>query len=131
MHTAVATALVLVRFIPFDGAVLVVSTPACAGADLYALCADAWMVAMKRRLTQAEAEAQASGAGSGAGAKEDSKQEAGAEGAEGAEGEAGVQVCAADFDTALNNLVPSLSLEEVAKYERLRAHYEGQKGGKR
>jgi hypothetical protein len=29
-----------------------------------------------------------------------------------------------DFEAALASLVPSLSLEEVAKYERLRDHYE-------
>jgi len=36
-----------------------------------------------------------------------------------------VVVCAADIARALQQLTPSLSLHEVAKYERLRDKYEG------
>jgi hypothetical protein len=45
---------------------------------------------------------------------------------QGAEGKepGGVLVCAADFMHALHALTPSLSLDELAKYERLRDQYE-------
>ena len=71
------------------------------GADLYALCADAWMNGAKRTVA-------ARGPG-GAG--------------EGPPGDARVLVSAADFSGALEQLTPSLSLEELARYERIRDSY--------
>ena len=71
------------------------------GADLYALCADAWMNGAKRTVA-------ARGPG-GAG--------------EGPPGDARVLVSAADFLGALEQLTPSLSLEELARYERIRDSY--------
>lgn len=105
----------------------------CAGADLYALCADAWMGALKRRI--AELGSSPVGAGQGSAAKPQGvqgpgvKKEETEQGSEEEEEEEKVLVSMADFDASLAALVPSLSLEEVAKYERLRDHYEskGQK----
>ncbi len=131
--------------------------PQLTGADLYALCADAWMVALKRRIAEQERErrgdgqqpllasrsqgcdddedlygvaaaepgggaavAPADGAGGVAGGT------AGAAGAGGVAAAEGVTVTQSDFRVALANLVPSLSMEEVQKYERLRDHYQGQ-----
>jgi hypothetical protein len=45
--------------------------------------------------------------------------------AEGSGTEALVAVRQEDFLVALRNLMPSLSAEEVQKYERLRDHYQG------
>ena len=74
-----------------------------AGADLYALCADAWMVAFKRRVAEVEATTASS---------------------EAQESQDIVTVNGGDMAEALRNLVPSLSLHEIAKYERLRDKYE-------
>lgn len=78
--------------------------PSAAGADLYALCADAWMVAFKRRVAEVEAAKTAV----------QSQQQQ----------EGNVVVSARDMAEALHSLVPSLSLHEIAKYERLRDTYE-------
>ncbi|KAG1653555.1 hypothetical protein FOA52_004062, partial [Chlamydomonas sp. UWO 241] len=99
------------------------------GADLYALCADAWMAALKRRIRAAE-EREEEG-GRGAAGPERSSATATATGttidaaAAAAADDEPVTVCHADFLSSLGALVPSLSLEEWAKYERLRDHYEG------
>ena len=45
--------------------------------------------------------------------------------AEGSGTETAVAVRQEDFLVALRNLMPSLSAEEVQKYERLRDHYQG------
>ena len=69
------------------------------GADLYALCADAWMRAVKRHL-----------AGPDAGSSER------------------VLVDAADFDGAMAELAPSLSEAELERYALLAAGFEGRDG---
>lgn len=66
------------------------------GADLYALCADAWMRAVKRHLA----------AGDDASA-------------------AGVRVTASDFDNSIAELAPSLSEAELERYAALAAGFDG------
>ena len=99
--------------------------PTLSGADLYALCADAWMGALKRRIA-----AGGDGDGTGEGGRDEG---AGGGGGEGGSTEAAappaVVVEAADFAAALAALTPSLSREELARYLALKAHYEGQRGG--
>ena len=149
------------------------------GADLYALCADAWMEALKRRIRRDESSTAAAvtgltgtlrldnnptrswgdgprgNVGSAAefapssshsvvhvddnedlygGSPSDLISEGGLGGGnagkyavslgEGVD-DALLRVSQIDFLTALRNLVPSLSMEELQKYERLRDHYEG------
>ena len=69
------------------------------GADLYALCADAWMFGAKRTIASSRQ-------------PQDSGQR-----------DARVLVSAADFTAALAQLTPSLSVEELARYERIRDSY--------
>ncbi|GAB4819620.1 hypothetical protein N2152v2_006666 [Parachlorella kessleri] len=69
------------------------------GADMYALCSDAWMTALRRRIAAHD---------------------------EGGDEEELV-VCQSDFYAAADSLQPSLSVEEVNKYERIRDQYESQK----
>lgn len=66
------------------------------GADLYALCADAWMKAVKAHLRRASASER-------------------------------VQVSMADFTGAMAELAPSLSAEELARYQLLAQSFEGKK----
>ena len=105
------------------------------GADLYALCSDAWMSALKRAIAAGEAaeaaaaqqqqQAQQGGASStataGAGPSPEQRQEQSG----GGEGEK-VEVRQADFLAAAEAVQPSLSAEEVAKYEAIRDEYESQ-----
>ena len=75
------------------------------GADMYALCADAWMRAAKRTLASS------------------------ADLAEGAS--ATVVVRGVDFADALAHLTPSLTDKDVAHYSKLRENFEGGRGGRR
>lgn len=75
------------------------------GADMYALCADAWMHAVKCKVFVEEANV---------GAELNSDSEA-------------IVVKHEDFTEALRELTPSLSEVELSRYERLRAQFEGQK----
>ncbi|KAH7425798.1 hypothetical protein KP509_11G072000 [Ceratopteris richardii] len=68
------------------------------GADMYALCADAWMLAVKRQVSM-----------------QDTNQDA------------DIVVKHEDFTEALQELTPSLSQAELSRYERLRMQFEGQK----
>jgi len=81
--------------------------PRLTGADLYALCSDAWMVALKRKV---------SGGGSG-----------GDEEAEADSADNVVVVKQIDFETALVKLKPSLSEEDIQKYEFIRDQYAGKR----
>ena len=138
--------------------------PQLTGADLYALCADAWMVALKRRLAVQPAQQQqqqqppvqdlpgtaaslpataeasqpgtaASLAANGVTAQQVSDEtpqqvaaEVTGEGVDASAEEEGVGVVRhADFMEALDSLVPSLSLEELRKYEVLRDQFEGRR----
>lgn len=69
------------------------------GADVYALCADAWMRAVKTRLRS---------------------------GATGAAADAPVTVTMADFTGAMAELAPSLSVAELERYKALAASFETQ-----
>lgn len=64
------------------------------GADLYALCADAWMRALKRGVAR--------------GTVSDAT---------------GVEVAAEDFDTALASLRPSVSESELKRYAVIRERF--------
>lgn len=66
--------------------------PRLTGADLYALCSDAWMRALKRCIENRES---------------------------------AVKVGQGDFEVALSTLRPSLTLQDVANYERVRDLYDG------
>eukprot|EP00250_Pteridium_aquilinum_P012046 c20475_g1_i1 orf=236-3310(-) len=68
------------------------------GADLYALCTDAWMRAAKRKVCTLESNIDAE-----------------------------IKVQHEDFTEALQELTPSLSQAELSRYERLRAQFEGPK----
>ena len=79
--------------------------PRLTGADLYALCSDAWMMALKRHVA---------GAKDGESEGED-------------EGAAAVAVGQIDFEAALVKLRPSLSERDIVRYERIRDQYAGKK----
>ena len=85
------------------------------GADMYALCADAWMRAAKKaagRVTDGSVDWENSDTLS-IDAKNSSR----------------VSVCTSDFTDALAVLPPSLTDEEVTRYERMRLDFEGSRGG--
>ncbi|KAI8467615.1 MAG: hypothetical protein J3K34DRAFT_523599 [Monoraphidium minutum] len=98
--------------------------PTLSGADLYALCADAWMGALKRRIAEregagaaAEAALHGTGPAGGAAARGGVLQEGGR-----------LVVAHADFLEALAALSPSLSREELGRYLALKDHYDAQQG---
>ena len=76
------------------------------GADMYALCADAWMRAAKRTLSGASSSSSDGGSSDAAAA-------------------AVVVVRGVDFADALSELTPSLTDQDVAHYLRLRESFEG------
>ena len=80
------------------------------GADMYALCADAWMRAAKRAVAKAGLNARTDDFSAETNALGDAPE---------------VAVTPSDFDAALENLTPSLTDEEVARYARMRAEFEG------
>ena len=79
------------------------------GADLYGLCSDAWMTALKRSIMLLEQQEQLADVGGGSNS----------------EGNQEVVVTHADFLGAAASLQPSLGADELAEYERIRAEYEG------
>jgi len=78
------------------------------GADLYALCADAWGRAAARLVARREA---AAGAGAG-----------------GEGGDARVEVGQEDLLSAQRGVAPSVAPDAVARYEALRARYAAPQG---
>jgi peroxin-6 len=90
------------------------------GADMYALCADAWMRAAKRTVAEMER-----GGNAGSDAADDREE------ARGETSSAAVIVLARDFDDALAELSPSLTDADVAHYARMRENFEGSRGGGR
>ena len=140
------------------------------GADLYALCADAWMEALKRSIRlQEDGEKAVLGKACGVAdieyivhdgdelygsslygsssdlpdlppedkialvstsmSSSEAMRVAGSQSGKGSpDMPTTVLVSQLDFTTALTNLVPSLSFEELQKYERLRDHYQGAVG---
>ena len=82
------------------------------GADMYALCADAWTRAAKRTVREKE---------------RDANDEVGGEGGSDS---AVVVVRWSDFGDALSELTPSLTDGDLAHYRRLREEFEGDRGGR-
>lgn len=76
--------------------------PQFTGADMYALCSDAWMTAFKQHISQL--------GGLPAGGNGNAS---------------AIMVRQADFLQAATTLQPSLGEDEIAKYEALRDQYEG------
>ena len=103
------------------GAVADAAPPTATGADLYALAADAWALAADR----ADAEAEAGGEAGEETEEEEEEEEEEEVGASASAPGTSVVVTQADFMAALAGLTPSLTATELAKYERLRAQYEG------
>lgn len=111
------------------------------GADLYALCADAWMGAFKRIITPLEQELTSSPDSKAC--MDSSRGQQIIDGSRDAEPppsdtdygvgvekiaeECQVVVCDDDFDMALQMLTPSLSSEELERYRRMREHFESQR----
>eukprot|EP00887_Chlorella_sp_A99_P007151 scaffold2.g7151.t1 len=95
------------------------------GADLYALCSDAWTRALKRRIAALEAGAapQQRGEGAAAPAPVAAPQDGAAAAAAAA---AAVVVDQDDFLAAAASLTPSLSAEELERYEQIRRQHEQQ-----
>lgn len=109
------------------------------GADLYALCSDAWMGALKRAIAAAEAGQQrqqqqqleqgedgplpASGTAETAAQQQQQQQ---ADGSGSTDEDEEVEVQQGDFLAAVQSVQPSLSVKEVAKYEAIRDEYESQ-----
>lgn len=94
------------------------------GADLYALCSDAWMTALKRAIAtheEAQRARQVQQLTAGEQQPHSDQQLPAAE-----EGSEEVEVTQEDFVAAADSLRPSLSAEEVAKYEAIRDSYAGQ-----
>ena len=89
------------------------------GADVYALCADAWTRAAKRAVRERDVDAGGGTNGTrGRGGGGDG-------GGEATRVETVVTVAAGDFDAALAELTPSLTDEDVRHYARMRAEFEG------
>lgn len=87
------------------------------GADLYALCADAWMVAFKRHISS---NSNSSSDETTATDGQQQQQQGGAS--------LQLEVCQCDFQQALAALTPSLSQEELARYLAIKQHYDAQQG---
>jgi hypothetical protein len=108
--------------------------PTLSGADLYALCADAWMLTLKRHIahdsTDGEAAEQAQNHPPGGGSEQQQQQQQ--EPQEPQEPQEQPQpvleVTQQDFVQALAALTPSLSREDIARYEAIKQHYDSQQG---
>lgn len=79
------------------------------GADFYAVCSTALMTAIKRHVKSAAAAAEEKGDTSS-----DERTD---------NNESGVEVCHADFMTALRAVTPSVSADEIRHYRRLKAKF--------
>lgn len=86
------------------------------GADLYALCSDAALCAIKRRIAAAEAAA-------GRDPEAENSNDEDDQSVAGLEDKAPLVVRMVDFEEALTGLTPSVSVNDLAEYERLRAKY--------
>ncbi|GBG82844.1 hypothetical protein CBR_g36373 [Chara braunii] len=88
--------------------------PNFTGADLYALCADAWMQAVKRKVDCKMSDSEEHADESGDNDDEDD-----------------VVVKMVDFKKAQSELTPSLSMKELERYNHLRTQFEGQQSSRR
>lgn len=133
------------------GALAGAAPPQLTGADLYALCADAWMVAMKRTIAEQAAAAAQSNAGGSSSADARCGSSGGGNGSAdgscsmsdgtdsatsvvgggGGGGSSTVTVRDEDFRAALAALTPSLSADELRRYEAIRQQYESQRSRQR
>ena len=102
------------------------------GADLYAVCSDAMLNAIRRCIEELEAKrgaGGAGGAGGGAGAGGDSDDGGGGGGGDGGDGgddgddDQRVEVETVDFLAAIKDLKPSVSHEELAHYASLHSQF--------
>jgi hypothetical protein len=115
-----------------DLAMLAAACPVTlSGADLYALCADAWMNAFKRTVfmthgTGNDADTDGGGIEGGRGDKQHQQQHQQQKLGQGPGGSPAVTVTHADFTAALAALTPSLSADELARYLALKRHYDAQ-----
>ncbi|GAQ84862.1 peroxin 6 [Klebsormidium nitens] len=88
--------------------------PTFTGADFYALCADAWLFALKRKVATGQVQPESKATRSSDGGKEGVAPPV-------------IEVASEDFLQALGQLTPSLSQVELDRYTRLRNQFEGQK----
>jgi hypothetical protein len=117
-------------------AVAAACVPRLTGADLYALASDAWMSALKRRIAGGRGGRAGGqgleGGGVGGGVGEGGSAGDGASGSleGGGREDEGDEVVVGqdDFEAALRALQPSLSEDEVARYEAIRDGYQNVKG---
>ena len=98
------------------------------GADMYALCADAWMRAAKRTVAEMERDGNAGAVAARDGEEFSKHASRGESRGRGASSRA-VIVLARDFDDALAELSPSLTDADVAHYARMRENFEGSRRG--
>lgn len=83
--------------------------PQTTGADAYGLCADAWLLALRRRISELTACGRISASSSHDEAHDLDDVE--------------VDVCMEDFGAALGNFAPSLTLQDLDKYDALQQQY--------
>eukprot|EP00892_Ulva_mutabilis_P012344 jgi/Ulvmu1/9482/UM052_0051.1 len=81
--------------------------PQCTGADLYGMCADAWLQALRRRIKELTAAGRVA-------ANSDEVHDL---------DDVEIQVGMADFTAAFSNLVPSLTVADLDRYDRLQQQY--------
>ena len=84
----------------------------CTGADLYGLCADAWMHALRRKIAELTA--------AGRVGETDEAHDY---------DDVDIAVCGADLEAARANLVPSLTVADLDKYDALEEKYTPGKAG--
>mmetsp|Transcript_16392 Transcript_16392/g.42289 ORF Transcript_16392/g.42289 Transcript_16392/m.42289 type:complete len:230 (-) Transcript_16392:173-862(-) len=97
------------------------SGPSVTGADMYGLCSEAWMIAVKRKIREDEEET-GSGKSLKAGEKADIDSD---DEDENLSGEVVVKM--SDFVAAVEHLSPSLSAAEIKRYYKLRDEIEGKR----
>lgn len=87
----------------------------CTGADMYGMCADAWMHALRRTIAACVASGRAS---SSTDVDDDLE-------------DVDIEVTMADFMSSASNLVPSLTLKDLDKYDALQQEYAPSGGAKK
>lgn len=84
--------------------------PQTTGADAYGLCADAWLLALRRRISELTATGRITASTSSHDETHDLD-------------DVEVDVCMDDFGAALGNFAPSLTLQDLDKYDALQEQY--------
>ena len=85
--------------------------PQTTGADAYGLCADAWLLALRRRISELTASGRISASAT---SSHDETHDL---------DDVEVDVCMNDFGAALGNFAPSLTLQDLDKYDKLQEQY--------